>query len=73
MNYAIAIHGGAGAWDIRAKNIDEAVAACREAAAIGRTILRDGGSALDAVEQAAGSRRLPHPRRRARQLSEQAR
>ncbi|MCO5183761.1 MAG: isoaspartyl peptidase/L-asparaginase [Anaerolineae bacterium] len=52
MNYAIAIHGGAGAWDIRAKNIDEAVAACREAAAIGRTILRDGGSALDAVEQA---------------------
>ena len=52
MDFAIAIHGGAGAWDIRAKNIDEAIDACREAAIIGRTILRDGGSALDAVEQA---------------------
>jgi beta-aspartyl-peptidase (threonine type) len=52
MNTAIAVHGGAGAWDIRAENIEEAIVACREAATVGQRILQAGGSALDAVEQA---------------------
>lgn len=50
MSIAIVVHGGAGAWDLRHERTTDAVAACRAAATRGYQILRDGGSALDAVE-----------------------
>ncbi len=52
MNKTIVVHGGAGAWDLRAEQSQVAVAACQEAALVGGRILQDGGSALDAVEAA---------------------
>lgn len=52
MNTTIIVHGGAGAWDLRAEQSEIAVAACCEAAAAGGAILQDGGSALDAIEAA---------------------
>lgn len=52
MTIAIVVHGGAGAWSKAEERLDEAMAACREAAAAGHAILVAGGSALDAVEAA---------------------
>lgn len=52
MKTTIIVHGGAGAWNIRADQSEVAVAACREAAAVGGEVLQAGGSALDAVEAA---------------------
>jgi beta-aspartyl-peptidase (threonine type) len=46
------VHGGAGAWKLKEGKLDQAVAACEEAAAAGQSILREGGSSLDAVEAA---------------------
>ncbi|MBV8822279.1 MAG: isoaspartyl peptidase/L-asparaginase [Ktedonobacteraceae bacterium] len=50
MGIAIVVHGGVGA--IPAKRLEMARAGCKEAAALGWSILKDGGSALDAVEAA---------------------
>lgn len=52
MTFAIVVHGGAGPWSEREERLDEALAACQAAAAAGRTILQDSGTALDAVEAA---------------------
>lgn len=52
MTIAIIVHGGAGGWNLSESRRMEAVRACGEAAAAGRTILLGGGSALDAVEAA---------------------
>jgi beta-aspartyl-peptidase (threonine type) len=52
VSVAIVVHGGAGAWNLNSDSLRVAVATCAEAAAAGRTILLDGGSALDAVESA---------------------
>jgi beta-aspartyl-peptidase (threonine type) len=46
------VHGGAGAWKLNGGRLDEAIAACEEAAAAGQKLLREGGSSLDAVEAA---------------------
>lgn len=46
----IIVHGGAGGWKNR--DPDQAVQGVREAAAAGWAVLREGGSALDAVEVA---------------------
>ncbi|MBV9691657.1 MAG: isoaspartyl peptidase/L-asparaginase [Ktedonobacteraceae bacterium] len=51
MTMAIVVHGGAGT--IPAEREEIVQAGCKEAAAIGWRILKDGGSALDAVEAAA--------------------
>jgi beta-aspartyl-peptidase (threonine type) len=51
LSARILLHAGAGAWK-RAELLDQAVAACVEAAEAGRSILAAGGSALDAVEAA---------------------
>ena len=48
----IIVHGGAGAWNLKGRNLPEAIQACEEAAAHGQSILQQGGSALDAVEKA---------------------
>lgn len=50
MPIAIIVHGGAG--DIPQERRASAGAGCKEAALIGWQVLRDGGSALDAVEAA---------------------
>lgn len=50
MKPAIVVHGGAGAWKLRSGRLPQAIAACEEAAAAGREMLRDGGPALKAVE-----------------------
>lgn len=52
MPIAIVVHGGAGVWASRPSRLAAAIAACHEAAAVGHALLRDGGSALDAVELA---------------------
>ena len=52
MPAAILVHGGAGPWDADPASLRTAVAACEEAAAAGMDVLRRGGSALDAVEEA---------------------
>jgi beta-aspartyl-peptidase (threonine type) len=52
MKQAIIVHGGAGAWDLAAETIKEAIAVCAEAAEVGRAVLIRGGAALDAVEEA---------------------
>lgn len=52
MGIAIIVHGGAGAWDRSEDRLNEALAACTEAASEGRSVLARGGSALDAVETA---------------------
>ena len=52
MSLAIIVHGGAGAWKLKEGKLDEAIAACEEAAAAGRKLLLEGGSSLDAVESA---------------------
>lgn len=52
MPIAIVVHGGAGVWSGEPARLNAAVAACGEAAAAGRKLLRDGGCALDAVELA---------------------
>lgn len=52
MSIAIIVHGGAGGWNIPEVRRQEALQACIEAAERGRAILKDGGSALDAVEAA---------------------
>src|SRR5262245_17150212 len=44
------VHGGAGEWGTKDHN--QAVNGIREATAVGWQVLMDGGSALDAVEQA---------------------
>lgn len=48
---AIIVHGGAGNWQASPR-LEEALAACRQAAETGRAILASSGSALDAVEAA---------------------
>src|SRR5689334_14535872 len=50
MGLAIIVHGGAGA--MAPDRHEEAAAGCREAALAGWAILRQGGSALDAVQAA---------------------
>lgn len=52
MGPIIIVHGGAGAWDIDANRIQQAVAACQKAASVGYTLLKENKSALDAVEMA---------------------
>jgi L-asparaginase / beta-aspartyl-peptidase len=52
MKTTIAVHGGAGAWDLDSQRFDEAGQACARAAAAGQAILTAGGAALDAVETA---------------------
>ncbi len=52
MEPVIIVHGGAGAWDLTSARLQAGIEACRAAAAAGQKILRDGGSALDAVEAA---------------------
>ncbi len=52
MTLAIVVHGGAGGWNQSAARKREAIAACAQAAEAGRAILRQGGSAVDAVEAA---------------------
>lgn len=52
MTIAIIVHGGAGGWNLSESRRQEAIRACSEAAAAGRALLVDGGSALDAVEAA---------------------
>ncbi len=52
MSIAIIVHGGAGGWNIPEEQCEIARRACAEAAEMGRAILHDGGSALDAVEAA---------------------
>lgn len=52
MTIAIIVHGGAGGWSLSEARRLEAITACAEAAAAGRSLLLDGGSALDAVEAA---------------------
>lgn len=52
MHPAIILHGGAGDWPADEFDYDEVIAAMRHAAQIGWTILKSGGSALDAVEKA---------------------
>lgn len=49
---AIIVHGGAGGWAVPGSHLEEAKQACERAAAAGRDILAQGGSALDAVEAA---------------------
>ncbi len=49
---ALLLHGGAGDWPADEFDYDEVVSAMRQAAYIGWGILREGGSALDAVEKA---------------------
>lgn len=53
MPPAFIVHGGA--WDIPDHEVDEHLNGCRVAAQIGWSILKDGGSALDAVEAAIRS------------------
>jgi beta-aspartyl-peptidase (threonine type) len=48
----VLVHGGAGAWALGSRRLDNAVAACRDAAIAGQDALMSGGSALDAVEAA---------------------
>jgi beta-aspartyl-peptidase (threonine type) len=50
---AFIVHGGA--WDIPDEEVSSHLNGCRIAAQIGWTILKDGGSALDAVEAAIRS------------------
>jgi beta-aspartyl-peptidase (threonine type) len=52
MTHAIIVHGGAGDWSRPSDRINQAIAACADAAATGQAILAEGGSALDAVEAA---------------------
>lgn len=52
MPTAIIVHAGAGPWQLRPEQLPEAVSACLAAAQAGQAILRQGGSALDAVERA---------------------
>lgn len=52
MAIAIVVHGGAGAWNLPLQVYGEARKACETAVHTGRAILREGGSALDAVEAA---------------------
>jgi L-asparaginase / beta-aspartyl-peptidase len=52
METVIVVHGGAGAWDMASIRFAEALTACTAAAAAGQAVLRQGGSALDAVETA---------------------
>lgn len=52
MPIAILVHGGAGAWNLAHEDLDGAVAACARATAAARTLLIEGGPALDAVEAA---------------------
>jgi len=49
-NWAILVHGGAGT--VPAEHVLRHVQGCRSAASVAATILRAGGSALDAVESA---------------------
>jgi len=48
----IVVHGGAGGWSTHPDQLERALVACERAARAGDAILRDGGSALDAVEAA---------------------
>ncbi|BCL82121.1 peptidase T [Ktedonobacteria bacterium brp13] len=50
MSIALIVHGGAG--NIKAERFAQAQQGCKEAAAIGWSVLQQGGSALDAVEAA---------------------
>ena len=52
MTLAIIVHGGAGGWNQSTARKQEAIAACAQAAEAGQAILRQGGSAVDAVEAA---------------------
>ncbi|HSH01944.1 MAG TPA: isoaspartyl peptidase/L-asparaginase [Anaerolineae bacterium] len=49
---SIIVHGGAGDWRLGTKRIDEALTACRQAVAQAHQLMKDGGTALDAVETA---------------------
>ncbi len=50
MQTAIVVHGGAGSW--KENRLEEALAACQQAAEAGQRVLVRGGPALDAVEVA---------------------
>lgn len=52
MTHAIIVHGGAGDWSRPSHWIDQAIAACADAASAGQAVLAGGGTALDAVEAA---------------------
>ena len=47
---SLIVHGGA--WDIPDEQVEAHIAGCRQAAELGWKLLRDGASALDAVEAA---------------------
>jgi len=52
VEYAIAIHGGAGAWaDLSGENRAELEESLRHALVAGRDLLASGGASLDAVER----------------------
>jgi len=52
VEYAIAVHGGAGAWaDLSDKNRAELEQTLRHALVAGRDLLDEGGASLDAVER----------------------
>ncbi len=52
MTPSIIVHGGAGAWDLTGERLVMGMEACRDAAALGQTILLNDGTALDAIEKA---------------------
>lgn len=52
MDFAIVVHGGAGAWLLDSDRLQIGMAACRAAAEAGQRILLAGGTALAAVETA---------------------
>ena len=52
MTPSIIVHGGAGAWDLTNERLVMAMEACRDAAALGQSLLLQGGTALDAIEKA---------------------
>lgn len=48
----ILVHGGAGAWQAKSGQLEQALAACATAATAGQEVLLSGASALEAVETA---------------------
>ena len=52
MTPSIIVHGGAGGWDLTSERLVMAMEACRDAAALGQSLLLQGGTALDAIEKA---------------------
>lgn len=52
MRSAIVVHGGAGNWDFSTDRLRRAQIDCEAAAALGQSVLLDGGSAVGAIETA---------------------